>query len=76
MEITNMSNILKFALLTLVLTVGGNTAANANPTSAPCASTNPGCKPKTAPEVDPTLATVGVSLLAGTLTVLRARKRK
>ena len=71
-----MSNILKFALLTLVLAVGGNTAAHANPAATPCASTNPSCKPKTAPEVDPSLAVVGVSLLAGILTVLRARKPK
>jgi hypothetical protein len=69
-----MSNILKFALLTLLLAVGGNAAAHA---AVPCASTNPNCKPtKTAPEVDPSLAVVGVSLLAGTLTVLHARKRK
>jgi LPXTG-motif cell wall-anchored protein len=63
-----MSKILKFALLTLVLVVGGNTAAHANPAAT--------SRPKTAPEVDPSLAVVGVSLLAGTLTVLRARKRK
>jgi LPXTG-motif cell wall-anchored protein len=68
LEKTNMSNILKFALLTLVLVVGGNTAAHANPAAT--------SRPKTAPEVDPSLAVVGVSLLAGTLTVLRARKRK
>jgi hypothetical protein len=68
-----MSNILKFVLLTLVLAIGGNTAAHA---AVPCATTNPNCKPKPAPEVDPSLAAVGVSLLAGTLTVLRARKRK
>ena len=68
-----MSNILKFALLPLLLAVGGNASAHA---AVPCASTNPSCKPKTAPEVDPSLAVVGVSLLAGTLTVLRAHKRK
>jgi LPXTG-motif cell wall-anchored protein len=71
-----MNSILKFALLILVLAVGVNTAAHATPAASPCASTNPSCKPKTAPEVDPSLAAVGVSLLAGTLTVLRARKRK
>lgn len=71
-----MNKILKFALLALVLTVAGNTSADANTTPAPCASTNPSCKPKTAPEVDPNVAAVGISLLAGTLTVLRARNRK
>jgi hypothetical protein len=32
--------------------------------------------PATAPEVDPSLAIVGISFLAGTLTVLRVRRRK
>jgi hypothetical protein len=66
-----MKNFVKFALLTLVLAFGASTAANA----APCATTNFNCKPS-APEVDPSLAAAGISLLAGTLTVVRARSRK
>jgi hypothetical protein len=66
-----MKNFVKYTLLTLVLTFGVSTAAHA----APCSTVDFNCKPS-APEVDPSLAVAGFSLLAGTLTVLRARSRK
>jgi len=69
-----MRSFLKVAILTLVLAFGASVAAHA----VPCASVEPNCKPipKPAPEVDPSLAVAGISFLAGTLTVLRARRRK
>jgi LPXTG-motif cell wall-anchored protein len=42
----------------------------------PCASVNPNCKPSAAPELDISLAAAGISLLGGTLAVVRARRRK
>jgi hypothetical protein len=68
-----MKNLLKFAVFTFVLAFG---ASAANAALVPCSTVNPTCKPTPAPEVDPSLAIVGVSLLVGTLTVLRVRRRK
>jgi len=69
-----MRKLLKYAIPTLVLAFGVSTIANATPTPSPCATAVP-CK-KSAPEVDPSLAVAGISLLAGTLAVVRARSRK
>jgi hypothetical protein len=74
----------KYAILTLVLSLGASTAAHAWP------SYKHDVQPKdswrfekhasdsdpVAPEVDPALAIGGFSLLAGSLTVLRARRSK
>jgi len=68
----NLRNLLKYAILTFVLAVGASAVANATP----CSTVNPNCKPTPAPEIDPSLAVVGISLLAGTLAVMRARVRK
>jgi len=70
-----MKNLIKYAFLTLVFVFGVSAAANASPTPEPCSTINPTCK-KAAPEVDPSLAVAGISLLAGTLAVVRARARK
>jgi hypothetical protein len=70
----NVKNLAKYTFLTLVLAFGFSAAAHATPT--PCASWNPNCKPTPAPEVDPSMAVAGISLLAGTLAVVRARVRK
>jgi hypothetical protein len=62
-----MKNLLQCAFLTLALLVAASTVATAQ-ASGPLR--------QSAPEVDPSLAVVGISLLAGTLTVARARRRK
>jgi hypothetical protein len=67
-----MKSLLRYTVLTFALAVGASTLAHATP----CATTDRNCKPAAAPEVDPSLAAVGVSLLAGGLAVLRARGRK
>lgn len=67
-----MRNLIKYALLTVVVAFGASIAANA----VPCASVNPNCKPSAAPELDISLAAAGISLLGGTLAVVRARRRK
>ena len=67
-----MRNLIKLALLTVVVAFGASVAANATP----CPSTRPNCNTSPAPEVDPSLAGAGIALLGGTLVVLRARRRK
>ena len=62
-----MKNLLKCTLLGMTLTFAASTAANADVT--------PPIR-QTAPEIDPSMAVVGISFVAGTLTVIRARKRK
>ena len=60
----------KYSLLVLALTLGSSIAAHAHYKEG---------RPQTpppAPEVDPSLAISGITLLAGTLTVARARRRK
>jgi hypothetical protein len=69
-----MKNHLKFAILTLVLALGASTVAFAGPPPPPPHGPTPPRKP--APEVDPSLAIAGISLLAGTLVVVRSRFRK
>jgi hypothetical protein len=56
-----MKNLMKYALLALVVAFVGSTAAFAIPA---------------APEVDPSMGIAGVALLAGALTVLRGRRSK
>jgi hypothetical protein len=56
-----MKNLLKYALLALVVALVGSTAAYATPA---------------APEVDPAMGISGLALLAGALTVLRGRRSK
>jgi hypothetical protein len=74
---------LKFAVLTLVVALGVSTAALAKadppPGQGPTPRTTtqlPPLKSQPAPEVDPNLAVAGISLLAGTLVVVRSRFRK
>jgi hypothetical protein len=74
---------LKFSVLTLVVALGPGTAAlaKADPPPGqgpvPLQKTQlPPLKSEPAPEVDPSLAIAGISLLAGTLVVVRSRFRK
>jgi hypothetical protein len=75
-----MKKLLNYALLTLILAFGASIAAKADPKGGlpPCKPDGPSActQPKSAPEVDPGLAVAGISLLAGSLTVMRARSRK
>ena len=57
-----MKNILRYALLMLVVALVGSTAAYANDLPAP--------------EVDPAMAISAFALLAGAVTVLRVRRSK
>jgi hypothetical protein len=71
-----MKRYARFALMSLILVFGVSTVAKAD-----CPWWDPWCspppkKPAPAPEIDPSLAVSGLALLAGSLTVLRARKRK
>ncbi|RXS93033.1 hypothetical protein [Silvibacterium dinghuense] len=67
-----MKRFLKPSLLALGLMLGASTAAHADPPWWQ----NPQPPTPTAPEIDPGLAVSGITLLAGTLTVFRARRRK
>ncbi len=72
-----MKTLLKYSLLVLVLALTSSTRAHAdgwwwNP---PPPDPPPPCN-NVAPEVDPSLAIGGLTLLAGTLTVLRSRRRR
>jgi hypothetical protein len=72
-----VKNILKYLFVVLVLALTMSSRANAkgwwwdHPKTPP--PTHDGW---TAPEVDPSLAMGGLTLLAGSLTVLRSRRRK
>jgi hypothetical protein len=55
-----MKNLLKYALLALVVALVGSTAASATPV----------------PEIDPGMGVAGFALLAGAVTVLRGRRGK
>ncbi len=71
-----MKNFLKYSLLALALTLTFNSSAKAEPRGRDHHEP-PICKePNTAPEVDPSLAIGGLTLLAGGLTVLRTRRQK
>ena len=87
-----MRDFLKYAVPTMVLALGISAAASAQlggpppaggPAHPPAGGPPPPPRngphppaPATAPEVDPSLAIVGISFLTGTLTVLRVRRRK
>lgn len=74
-----MKMLLKYSLAALVIALGTSTAAHADP---PWWHHDPphyrphSAKPNVAPEIDPSLAVSGLALLGGTLTVVRARRRK
>jgi hypothetical protein len=68
-----MKELLKYAIFTLVIAFGVSAAAKPSP-PPPQHPMRP--EKHVAPEVDASLAIVGLSLLAGTVTVLRARSRK
>ena len=73
-----MNTMLKFAVVALALGLSASAHARGGPPSSqlpPQAPTNP-VKPNVAPEVDPNLAICGFTLLGGTLTVLRSRRRR
>ena len=68
-----MRNLIKYAfLITAVIAGGASIAAYAGE----CGSERAACTPAPAPEVDASLAIAGISLLAGTLVVVRSRFRK
>lgn len=70
-----MRRLFEYAILTFILAFWATTAAVAKPKHYP----DPPPPPphgKPAPEVSPSMAVAGLSLLAGSLTVLRARSRK
>jgi hypothetical protein len=67
-----MGNIGKYLLLWMVIVAGAAVKANATPEPSYCSAAVP-CR--TAPEVDPSMAVVGISLLAGSIAILRARSR-
>lgn len=73
-ERKTLNKLFKYSFLVLALTLGVSTVAHADPRHDHDKDRKP--KAHEAPEVDPTLATGGFSLLAGTLTVLRAQRRK
>jgi hypothetical protein len=68
-----MGNLGKYVLLTTVILFGAIAKANATPEPSYCSAALP-CR--TAPEVDPSMAVVGISLLAGSIAILRVRSRK
>jgi hypothetical protein len=77
-EAGTLKKVLKYSFLGLALAVGASAAAHADSWNHDPhrQKLEPRTGPRIAPEVDPTLAISGLSLLAGTLTVLRARGRK
>jgi hypothetical protein len=80
-----MKKNVKYAILTLVLSLGASTLAHARPESRWDSHSSDSVRfedrhaadsDPIAPEVDPALAIGGFSLLAGGLTILRARRSK
>jgi len=69
-----LTKLFKHSFLILSLALGISASAHAEPWHHQDRYRKP--KAHEAPEVDPTLAIGGFSLLAGTLTVLRAQRRK
>jgi len=65
---------LKYLVLALFVVLGSSVAANAKPDKRRDPPTPR--DDRTAPEVDPSLAVAGFSLLAGTLAVLGTRSRR
>ena len=70
-----LKTFLKYSLLALALSLTASTSARAGGFD-PFPKPEPKPIPKTAPEVDPSLAISGLALLAGTLSVARARRSK
>jgi hypothetical protein len=76
-ERANVKRVLKYSLLGLALAVGASASAHADPSWHHRHDPDPPCpEPRTAPEVDPSLAIGGLSLLGGTIAVLRAGRSK
>jgi hypothetical protein len=68
---------LKYSFLVMALVLGTSSYARADrPFDDPFGNNHKPHQPLSAPEVDPSLAIGGISLLAGTLTVMRAKRRK
>ncbi len=65
-----MKAILKYSLLALALSL------TAVPSARALDGPGPTAVPRTAPEVDPSLAISGLALLAGSLSVAHARRSK
>jgi hypothetical protein len=70
-----VKKVLKYSFLGLALAIGACGAAQADPHHHHD-DDPPKREPKKAPEVDPNLAMGGLSLLGGTIAVLRARRWK
>ena len=64
-----MTNLLKYSLLAVALTLGTTVVAHARGVHGVAAA------PPKAPEVDPGMAISGFTLLAGALTVARSHRR-
>jgi hypothetical protein len=71
--VSTLKKLLKYSLLGLTLTAAASSAAFADPWKH---HDPPKPEPRNAPEVDPSLAISGLSLLGGTLVVLRTQRRK
>jgi hypothetical protein len=69
-----VNKILKLSLLALALVLSTSPRAHAFENGGPVHGI-PNNPPPTAPEVDPSLAFGGLTLLAGTLTVMRSRRQ-
>ncbi|MBB6146667.1 hypothetical protein HNQ77_004646 [Silvibacterium bohemicum] len=70
-----MKKLFRYSTLAVGLALGTGVMAHAYDRPWPH-DPGPGHEAPSAPEVDPSLAFSGITLLAGTLTVMRARKRK
>jgi LPXTG-motif cell wall-anchored protein len=71
-----MKTALKSSLLALALAVAASPMAQAHDKDKHHDPKPPCDPPNTAPEVDPSMAFAGLTLLGGTLTVLRSRRSK
>ncbi len=71
-----MNRTFKLAVLALTLALGSTLVAKADREDDKGWKDKDHNTPVNAPEVDPTLALGGLTLLAGSLTVVRARRRK
>ncbi len=74
-----MKNFLVYSALILALALGTSARAHAGDPGHGCENTSPGKAPvcnTVAPEVDPGMAVAGLSLLGGTLAMVRSRRRK
>jgi hypothetical protein len=71
-----MKKFLEYAVLTFIMAFWASSIAGAQANHKPPTPPPPPPKTKPAPEVDPGMAASGLSLLFGTLAVLRGRNRK